>query len=364
MPEELLEYFGSMVNTDNPRHAQLRRIVSAAFSPRMIKSIEDRIEFVANEVIDRIATEGGCDFVVDVAARLPLEIICGMMGIGPADYGTVLHASNVITVSGNAIAGSGDPEYLPADADPLVALMEASQSLTTLMSELAEARRSDPTDDVTSALVHSNIDGESLSPAEVASFFILLVIAGNDTTRNAISSGLLSFAEHPDQRARWQADPAGIAPTGVDEIVRWGSPIIWMRRTVAEATVLGGEELVPGEKLLLFYNSANRDEDAFENPYPSTWGELPTRILASARPVRTSAWGPIWPARRSTCSSVSCSRACPTSPSPESPTGCAPPSSTGSSTWTASSRPRPQHADFGALRLTAAHSGALRLTPR
>jgi len=279
MPEELLEYFGSMVNTDNPRHAQLRRIVSAAFSPRMIKSIEDRIEFVANEVIDRIATEGGCDFVVDVAARLPLEIICGMMGIGPADYDTVLRASNVITVSGNAIAGSGDPEYLPADADPLVALMEASQSLTTLMSELAEARRSDPTDDVTSALVHSNIDGESLSPAEVASFFILLVIAGNDTTRNAISSGLLSFAEHPDQRARWQADPAGIAPTGVDEIVRWGSPIIWMRRTVAEATVLGGEELVPGEKLLLFYNSANRDEDAFENPYSFDVGRAPNTHL-------------------------------------------------------------------------------------
>ena len=118
MPEELLEYFGSMVNTDNPRHAQLRRIVSAAFSPRMIKSIEDRIEFVADEVIDRVAAEGGCDFVVDVAARLPLEIICGMMGIGPSDFGTVLSASNVITVSGNAIAGSGDPEYLAADADP------------------------------------------------------------------------------------------------------------------------------------------------------------------------------------------------------------------------------------------------------
>ena len=126
----------------------------------------------------------------------------------------MLTRSNVITVSGNAIAGSGDPEYLPADADPLVALMEASQQLTTLMSDLAEARRSDPTDDVTSALVHSNIDGESLSPAEVASFFILLVIAGNDTTRNAISNGLLALAEHPDQRALWQADPAGIAADG------------------------------------------------------------------------------------------------------------------------------------------------------
>jgi cytochrome P450 len=106
-----------------------------------------------------------------------------------------------------------------------------------------------------------------------------LVIAGNDTTRNAISNGLLSFAEHPDQRARWQADPGGIAPTGVDEIVRWGSPIIWMRRTVAEPTVLGGEELVPGEKLLLFYNSANRDEDAFENPYTFDVGRAPNPHL-------------------------------------------------------------------------------------
>jgi cytochrome P450 len=267
MPEELLEYFGSMVNTDNPRHAQLRRIVSAAFSPRMIKSIEDRIERVANEVIDRVAGQGQCDFVVDVAAQLPLQIICGMMGIGPSDYDTVLNASNVITVSGNAIAGVGDPEYLPADADPLVALMEASQSLTTLMSELADARRNDPTDDVTSALVHSNIDGESLTSAEVASFFILLVIAGNDTTRNAISQGLLAFADYPAQRALWQADPAGISATGVDEIVRWGSPIIWMRRTVGAPTVLSGEELREGDKLLLFYSSANRDDDVFESPY-------------------------------------------------------------------------------------------------
>jgi methyl-branched lipid omega-hydroxylase len=267
MPEELLEYFGSMVNTDNPRHAQLRRIVSAAFSPRMIKSIEEQIELVADQIIDRVAAQGGCDFVVEVAARLPLEIICGMMGIGPSDFATVLRASNVITVSANAFSGAGDPEYLAPDADPLAALLEASQQLTTLMSDLAEARRGDPTDDVTSALVHSNIDGESLSPAEVASFFILLVIAGNDTTRNAISHGLLAFAEHPDQRALWQADPAGISPTGVEEIVRWGSPIIWMRRTVGERTTLGGEELQRGEKLLLFYNSANRDEEAFSDPY-------------------------------------------------------------------------------------------------
>jgi cytochrome P450 len=198
--------------------------------------------------------------VVDVASRLPLEIICNMMGIAPADYDTVLHASNVIL-------SFGDPEFVPEDADPLLAFMNAGQELNTLMSELAEARRANPTDDVTSALVNTNIDGESLTPAETASFFILLVVAGNETTRNAISHGLLALTEHPEQRALWLADPAGVAPTGVEEIVRWASPVIWMRRTVAEDAVLGGEELHPGDKLILFYNSANRDEDVFADPF-------------------------------------------------------------------------------------------------
>ncbi|HVB91790.1 MAG TPA: cytochrome P450 [Acidimicrobiales bacterium] len=260
MPEEMLEFFGSMINMDNPRHARLRRIVSAAFNPRMIKSIEDRIEFVANDVINRVADKGGCDFVVDVAARLPLEIICDMMGIGAADYDTVFHASNVIL-------SSGDPEYIPEGADPMLAFMTAAQDLNLLMTDLAAFRTGQPTEDVTSALINTNIDGEALTSAEVASFFILLVVAGNETTRNAISHGLLALTEHPDQRALWLADPAGIAATGVDEIVRWGSPVIWMRRTVAQDTLLGDEELHQGDKVIMFYNSANRDEDVFKDPF-------------------------------------------------------------------------------------------------
>jgi cytochrome P450 len=245
---------------DNPRHARLRRIVSAAFNPRMIKSIEDRIELVANDVINRVAERGGCDFVVEVAARLPLEIICDMMGIGAADYDTVFNASNVIL-------SNGDPEYVPEGADPMLAFMTAAQTLNMLMSELADARRGNPTDDVTSALVNANVDGETLTSSEVAAFFILLVVAGNETTRNAISHGLLALTEHPDQRALWQADPAAVAATGVDEIVRWGSPVIWMRRTVATDTTLGDEELHEGDKVILYYSSANRDEDVFEDPY-------------------------------------------------------------------------------------------------
>jgi methyl-branched lipid omega-hydroxylase len=267
LPEELAEYFGSLVNADNPRHAHLRRIVSAAFSPRVIRGIEGRIELVANDIINKVAGQGACDFAVEVAAQLPVQTICDLMGVGAADYGTVLDATNVITACGNGVIGAEDPEFIPPGTNPLVSLIEASQRLTMLMSDLAEVRRSEPTDDVTSALVNTNIDGESLSSAEIASFFILLLVAGSETTRNAISQSLLAFTEHPDQRVLWQDDPEGIAATGVDEIVRWSSPIHWMRRTVAEPTVLGEVELCPGDKLLLFYSSANRDEEVFEQPY-------------------------------------------------------------------------------------------------
>lgn len=260
LPEEMVEYFAGMISTDNPRHARLRRIVSAGFNPRRVKEIEQRIEAVAGRVVDRVAGLGGCDFVTEIAAPLPLEIICDMMGIPPSEYTTVFRCSNVI-LSG------GDPEYIPEGNDPVLAFLEAGQELTTLMTELSAHRLDHPTDDLTTALITTNIDGEALSHAELASFFILLLTAGNETTRTAIAHGLLALTDHPDQRALWQSDPAGIAPTGVDEIVRWASPVIWMRRTVVEDTVLSGQELHPGDKMILFYNSANRDEEVFEDPY-------------------------------------------------------------------------------------------------
>ena len=215
---------------------------------------------MAADVIERVAPLGGCDFVTEVAARLPLEIICDMMGIGQSEYATVFNASNVIL-------SNGDPEYVPEGTDPMVAFMTAAQQLNLLMLDLAAYRKEHPTDDITSALVNTNVDGEALTDNEVASFFILLVVAGNETTRNAISHGLLALTEHPDQRALWMAEPGAIAPTGIDEIVRWASPVIWMRRTVAADTVLGETALHEGDKVIMFYNSANRDEDVFEDPY-------------------------------------------------------------------------------------------------
>jgi len=260
LPPEMVEYFAGMISTDNPRHARLRRIVSAAFNPRRIASIEENIEEVADRVIDRASGFGECDFVPEIAAALPLEIICEMMGVPPSEYTTVFNCSNVI-LSG------GDTEFIPEGTDPVLAGLTAGQQLTELMHELSAHRMEHPVDDLTTALITTNIDGEALTQAELASFFILLLTAGNETTRNAIAHALWAFTEHPDQRAVWAADPATVATTGVDEIVRWASPVIWMRRTVTEDTVLSGEELHPGDKVLLFYNSANRDESVFDDPY-------------------------------------------------------------------------------------------------
>ncbi|HUY20717.1 MAG TPA: cytochrome P450 [Acidimicrobiales bacterium] len=259
MPPELLEFFGSMINMDDPRHARLRRIVSAAFNPRMVRSVEDTIQQVADDIIEQVRGKGACDFVTEVAARLPLKVICDMMGVSERDYDTVFTRSNVIL-------SMGDTEYVPEGEDPVLAFMNAGTDLAELMRELAAYRLEHPTDDLTSALVNANVDGEALTDAELSSFFILLVVAGNETTRNAISHGLWALTERPDQRAVWTEDFDAVAPTAVDEIVRWASPVIFMRRTVTQPTTLSGHDFAEGDKVLLFYNSANRDEDVFEDP--------------------------------------------------------------------------------------------------
>ena len=180
LPPEMVEYFAGMISTDNPRHARLRRIVSAAFNPRRIKSIEENIEEVADRVIDRAAGLGECDFATEIATPFPLEIICDMMGVPPSEYATVLRCSNII-LSG------GDPEYIPEGTDPVLAFLNAGQELTDLMNELSAYRVDNPTDDLTTALITTNIDGEALTSGELASFFILLLTAGNETTRNSIT---------------------------------------------------------------------------------------------------------------------------------------------------------------------------------
>ena len=226
----------------------------------MLKQLEDQVQVAASEIVDDVAPIGECDFVTEVAAKLPLKIICDMMGIPKSDYDTVFTRSNIIL-------GAGDPEYTPEGGNIAMALLNAGAELAQMMAELGQYRREHPSDDLTSALVNASVDGEGLSDAELGSFFILLVVAGNETTRNAISSGLEELTRHPDQRAIWMEDFEGVAPVAVEEIVRWATPVNHMRRTALKDSDLNGHPVKQGDKFLMFYRSANRDEAVFENPY-------------------------------------------------------------------------------------------------
>ena len=260
LPPEFNEYFGSMINMDDPRHARLRRIVSRAFTPRMIKKFEDDVQRTAAVIVDDLLVTGPCDFVQHVSARLPLKIICEMMGIGDEHFAMVLRNTNTI------LAG-GDPEFLSADMDTAIGqILTAGAEMAALVTEIASARQQSPADDLITALASANVDGEQLTPAELASFFILLVVAGNETTRTALSHALVLLTEHPDQRELLISDVEGRIPGGVEEIVRYVSPVIWMRRSVTRDAVIGGHQYREGDKVALFYWSANRDESVFDDP--------------------------------------------------------------------------------------------------
>jgi cytochrome P450 len=262
LPTELNEFYGSLISMDDPRHAKIRRIVSKTFTPRMLERTLDSVRAVVDDVLARArataaANDGVIDVVADLAAPVPLEVICDMMGVPAEERPGVLARSNVI-LSG------GDPELLDSD-DPLTAVLTAGIEMAALVERLAGERMTDPRDDLTTALVTTEVDGERLTHQEIASFFILLLVAGNETTRNAISQGLLALSEHPDQWARWAADPA-LDRTGVEEVVRWVSPITWMRRTATRDGEIGGHRFTAGEKFLLFYAAANRDPEVFADP--------------------------------------------------------------------------------------------------
>jgi cytochrome P450 len=259
-PPEFNEFFGSMIAMDDPRHARLRKLVSAGFTPRMMKRVEDNVRRVAAEIVDNVAERGECDFVTDVAAALPLRIICDMMDIPPSQHRFVFDQTNIVL-------GAGDPEYTPEGTDIVTALLTAGGNLAALMDDVARSKAGGTGEDLTTALVNAEVDGERLTHAELSSFFVLLVAAGNETTRNAISHGMMALHANPDQRAIWAADFEGVAPTAVDEIVRWASPVIYMRRTTTQPVTLRGVDIGEGEKVHLFYWSGNRDEGVFDEPY-------------------------------------------------------------------------------------------------
>jgi cytochrome P450 len=256
---EVAEFTGSMINLDDPRHTWLRKIVNRAFTPKVLARIEGSVRDRARTIVtDMVANhhDGRADFVAEAAGLLPLQVICDMMGIPEEDEEKVFHWTNVML-------GFGDDE-VSGDFD---AIMVVVNEIVDYAMRLAEERRANPGDDLTTSLVQAEVDGVRLTSSEYASFFILLSAAGNETTRNAISHGMVALSRYPEERQKWWNDFDGVAATAVEEIVRWASPVIFMRRNLTQDIELRGIEMKSGDKVSLWYNSGNRDEAKFANPW-------------------------------------------------------------------------------------------------
>jgi methyl-branched lipid omega-hydroxylase len=259
LPIEMAEFFGSMISMDDPRHFRLRSIVSKGFTPKEITRVEGYVHDKAKTLVDGLLEkfpDGACDFVTEVAAPLPLQIICEMMGIPKADEAQLFHWTNTIL-------GIGDPEF----GETIDDLMAAAIGMFSYAQALGEDRLVNPGDDLTSIMMNAVVDGERLTSQEFGSFFILLVVAGNETTRNAISHGMLALTKFPDQKQLWWDDFDGNTKTAVDEIVRWATPVIHFRRTATDDVVINNTKIEAGQKVVMWYNSANRDESVWANPY-------------------------------------------------------------------------------------------------
>jgi len=258
-----------LINMDAPRHTRFRRLVNMGFSPKMTNRLVPHIRDMAGRIIDAVAARGECDFVAEIAAELPLQVIAEMIGIPLADRHLIFKWSN-------DMIGFDDPEYGGAGAE--VGKI-ASMQMYMYANELAVERKKSPRDDVVSVLMAAEVDGEKLTEVEFDSFFLLLAVAGNETTRNLISGGMLALMQHPDERRRLLADPS-LMPTAVEEMLRWVSPVMYFRRTATRDAELRGQAIREGDKLTVWYGSANRDEEVFPHADRFDVGRTPNDHLA------------------------------------------------------------------------------------
>ena len=251
-PDELHFMSQQLIHMDAPQHTKLRSLVNRGFTPRMIRLLELHVRELAHEIVDHVAPKGECDFVAEIAAELPLQVIAELMGVPTEDRWRLLDWSN-------RTIGLEDPEY-----GSLVDAKVATVEMFIYAHELAEEKRAHPVDDIISALVTAEVDGERLTDIEFNMFFFLLVVAGNETTRNLVSGGMLTLFDHPDQLARLRADRS-LLPVAIEELLRWVSPVIQFRRTATRDALIGETRVAEGDKVAIYYSSANRDEAAFED---------------------------------------------------------------------------------------------------
>ena len=260
-PEQRLHDSGidpdlTLIDMDPPRHTRYRRLVSRGFTPRMINLLEDYLQNRIDMILDRVVEQGRCEFVRDISSELPLQAIAEMMGIPVEDRSKVFDWTN-------AMIGSEDPEFVKSRDD----ILQAATELFTYSHQLQTERRNTPSDDIVTTLLAADIDGQALSELEFDMFFMLLCVAGNETTRNSITRGMMAFFEFGDQWERFVADPDLHMETAVDEIVRWATPVMYFRRQALSDYEIGGVKISAGDKVLMWHVAANRDPRAFEDPW-------------------------------------------------------------------------------------------------
>jgi cholest-4-en-3-one 26-monooxygenase len=257
-----------MVNMDEPKHTGLRALVNKGFTPKMIRRMEPHVREIAAGIVDNIARRGECDFVTDVAAELPLRVIAELIGIPAEDHQQIFQWSN-------QMIAVGDPEYSPT----IETATQAAAEVFAYAAKLTAEKRENPQDDLLSVLLNAEVDGEKLDDMELNVFFLLLVVAGNETTRNLISGGMLAMFENPDQWQRLKDHPE-LMPTAVEEMLRYVSPIMYFRRTASRDTEIHGQQIKQGDKVTLWYGSANRDPEAFADPNTFDIGRSPNAHVA------------------------------------------------------------------------------------
>jgi cholest-4-en-3-one 26-monooxygenase len=267
-PDQLEQQRLLMLNMDPPMHTRYRRLINKGFTPRMVSELESTMRKRTADIIDRVADQGECDFVTDIASELPLQVIADLMGVPQEDRHKLFDWSN-------RMIGAEDPEYGVTQE----MAQHASMELYAYANELAAKKRADPKDDLISVLSQASVDGEQLTELELDLFFLLLSVAGNETTRNLMSHGMVALLEHPDQLERLRAH-RDLVPGAVEEMLRWASPVLHFRRTATEDLVLGGKDIKAGDKVVIWYISANRDEDVFADPFTFDIERTPNEHVA------------------------------------------------------------------------------------
>jgi cytochrome P450 len=258
VPDDILEAASSFLAMDAPRHTQLRKLISSAFTPRRVAKIDEQIRGQAQRVVDQLIDTGDCDFVAQVSRKLPMWTIYEMVGL-PDDL------REAAAEGADGMVSWAD-EDVRAGREPAELLNESLITLIKVGLDLAESRRAAPGDDLMTSLVQAEVDGQRLTDEEIAAFFVLLSVAGNDTTRNSISTGMKAFNDFPDQRKILQADFAATAGTAVEEIVRWATPVMTFRRTATRDLELHGQQISAGDWVVMFYPSGNHDDRVFTDP--------------------------------------------------------------------------------------------------